>query len=101
MADATRDMRRSVNGRDLMARVGCWKLAAILHQDLRSQFDAIVGSMMVAMPARELVSQVIGWAIERGQEVETPRRPCGTEIILDSRGANARARFNAIYFNLE
>lgn len=74
MADSTRDMRKSVYERDIKAKFGNQKMAEITHEDLRALTDAIVdrGAPATAVHAREVVSQVYRWAIERGQKVENP-----------------------------
>lgn len=74
MAESTRDMRRSVFERDLKSKFGSWKLAEITHEDLRNHLDAIVerGAPATAVHAREVVSQVFRWAIERGQKLDNP-----------------------------
>lgn len=74
MADSTRDMRRSVDERELLPTFGQLKLQEISHEDLRAQTDRIVerGAPATAMHARELVLQIFRWAIERGQKVENP-----------------------------
>lgn len=74
MADSTRDMRRSVDERELLPTFGQLKLQEISHEDLRAQTDRIVerGAPATAVHARELVLQIFRWAIERGQKVENP-----------------------------
>ncbi len=74
MADSTRDMRRSVYGRELKPKFGNQKLIEITHEDLRALTDAIVarGAPATAVHARDIVLQVFRWAIERGQKVENP-----------------------------
>lgn len=74
MADSTRDMRRSVYERELKPKLGNQKLVEITHEDLRALTDTIVerGAPATAVHAREVVSQIYRWAIERGQKVENP-----------------------------
>lgn len=74
MADSTRDMRRSVYGRELKPKFSNQKLVEITHEDLRALTDAIVerGAPATAVHVREIVLQVFRWAIERGQKIENP-----------------------------
>lgn len=74
MADSTRDMRRSVYGRELKPKFSNQKLGEITHEDLRALTDAIVerGAPATAVHVREIVLQVFRWAIERGQKIENP-----------------------------
>ena len=74
MADSTRDMRRSVYGRELKPKFSNQKLVEITHEDLRALTDGIVerGAPATAVHVREIVLQVFRWAIERGQKIENP-----------------------------
>lgn len=74
MADSTRDMRRSVLERDLLAPFGKLKMWEITHQDLRALCDAVVGrgAPATAVHAREIVMMVFRYANERGHRYENP-----------------------------
>lgn len=93
MAESTRDMRRSVYERDLKRAFGNLMLAEITHEDLRGLTDAIVarGAPATAVLAREVVSQVFRWAVERGQKVENP-----ADLVRPSSIARFHARERAL-----
>lgn len=93
MADSTRDMRRSVYGRELRPRFANQKLVEITHEDLRALTDAVVdrGAPATAVHAREIVLQVFRWAIERGRKAENP-----TELVRPTSIARFEPRDRAL-----
>src|SRR5271169_4115458 len=83
MADSTRAMRRSIFERELLSRWRNRLLTEITPDDLRAHCGAIVdrGAPATAIHVRDIVKQIYGFAILRGEKVANPADDMGPASI--------------------
>ena len=83
MADSTRAMRRSIFERELLPKWRNRLLTEITPDDLRADCAAIVdrGAPATAIHVRDIVKQIYGFAILRGEKVANPADDVGPASI--------------------
>ncbi|MGB8928218.1 MAG: integrase arm-type DNA-binding domain-containing protein [Pantoea agglomerans] len=93
LADSTRDMKQSVINRDIIPVLGNKLMTEITTAMVRDLCDRIVarGGKATAIQARQIISSVYSWAIDRGHDFTNP-----AERIKASSIATFAPRTNAM-----
>lgn len=83
MADSTKAMRRAIYERDLLPKYRNRLLTEITAEDLRALCAAVKerGAPAVAIHVRDIVKQIYGFAILRGEKVHNPAEDVGPASI--------------------
>lgn len=85
MADGTRSMRKAILDRDIEPVRRNRRLSEILPHDLRQLCGKVKdrGAPATAIHVRDIVKQIFGFAILRGEKVTNPRRRGCTRLDRD------------------